>query len=304
MFQLIKKSYADDFDIRIYTDAAGFGKENPNGIFQIEGRYRFQLNSGELAGGGWLWRLFPLYAAEAGALSTILLLSDSSHASSDKWVAVSGIVIPFLVAAFSPTVPTEAISPFVGFTRVENRINYVPPFQTLTNSKFTSYVNTFDLLKYANLNVGLHTNILNSRIWNTQLKTSVTIGAFRTPTDSLFDFDSTKRLTNETDLLSWYIQPEFSFTPISTEHIEFITTYSLMLTKLIDHLQNGNVLPQVLNGSFIQKVQVDFNIYNDITNRDTWLFARGALSWNGGKSNLQLQLGYASSLAKLLGATE
>src|SRR5579883_536266 len=174
---LYKRNFADDFDIRIYSDVTGFGKENPNGILQTEAKYPFILNSGELGTQGFITRIIPVYVTYGVSLA--LLTSPHDSLSHTDFIPIFfSIAIPTILAYITPTIISGSVTPFVNFTRIEDRLNYIAPYAYNGTTSY-SYVNSFDLLKYSNLNIGLELNLLESRIGNASVKSSLLAGAYR-----------------------------------------------------------------------------------------------------------------------------
>ena len=106
------------------------------------------------------------------------------------------------------------------------------------------------------------------------------------------------------NLLSWYAMPEFIFKPFSSEHIDYSVSYSMLFLRLFGR-KIGSDIPEVetdIKGSILHKFQLEFNFYPDVKNKDSWVFTRAAVFHNGSDNNLHVQLGYSSSLAKLVGA--
>jgi hypothetical protein len=273
---LFKKGFADDFDIRLYTDVTGLQKESTNGLVQIDGRYNIILNA---------------------------------HRSENWFVRLlSGFIQPtYIFFPSSDITLFHKISPYLTFSKIEDKGSLALEthrFSTV-DSAFNS-ANSFDLFKYSNLNLGVDLNIsrLQMIAYNLNVNVDVVAGVFRTPVDSAFV--SSRQIGNltEQNLFSWFYMPELVLQAVYSDKIDFDLRLGFMHSKLFNSKLSSSANEVVVEGTaearYFTFYQINFNIFADEKDRDSWVFLRASLMAAGSQSNLSLQLGYATSIGKLI----
>src|SRR5262249_48044834 len=151
----------------------------------------------------------------------------------DQWQALpsetrAGIYIfdaALLVTALGKSVAFPDISPFVAFSRIEDKNNLaIAASRPDTNSPYiVSPIKTIDLLQYSNLMLGADLTLSRSTFsgMNLNMKFRLATGFFRTPVDSFYDASSRASLSGPVNLMSWYLTPEIILQPIHSDRIEY-----------------------------------------------------------------------------------
>ncbi|HTX19889.1 MAG TPA: hypothetical protein VMG34_14635 [Bacteroidota bacterium] len=300
--ELKKKSFADDFDIRIYTDISGLQRNNPNGLIQTEGRYNIILNSSTIEDVGFFGFLL---------LGGMVVPFVDGTLEKNPWahygIPTASASLLFLFSG--RTIPFGKISPFFVFSRIENRGSMSLSASRMPgDDKYTATTpKTFDLLKYSNLMFGTDLDLAKAIFVNLNLSTKLHVegGFYRTPIDSIYDGGTNHQILQSLDLLSSFVTTEVVFQPIYSDRIEYDFRYGAIYSKLIDRSPEGMFEPigQITSGIFISKIQLNFNIYANPKDRGSWLFFRSTVYLNGLDSNLSLQVGYSTSISKLVGGS-
>jgi hypothetical protein len=310
---LYKRNFIDDFDIRLYTDASAFAKNSTNGLVETELRYNFILNSieanrtfatagvGIIAGAAFFGCIADEFYREHVTFSYPALASGIGTFT--KGLAVA--IVPVALAFVTPTIGLGKVQPYLSINKLEDRGGLVPALVTDSTSKILhNEFKTIDLLRYSKLDIGINLNIFESRIRysNFYLKTRMNFGILQTPFDSLAISPKNPQTKVSQDLISWYLMPEFIFRPFSTPNIDFLISYGMRaLMPLNTKISDSSIQFKTLNlGSIIHRFQFDFNLYPDVKNRDSWYFARAILDFNGDDKIFRLQLGFSSTLDKIL----
>jgi hypothetical protein len=314
--ELKKKSFSDDFDLRLYTDLAGLSRNSPNGLIQTEGRYNIVLNSAPILDVPDAYMAILGYGTVVGFLSPSMqrLINPRHGMSSNQaapfyWLS-SWLALNFL-SYLNHGISLSELSPFIGFSRLEDKSS-LSVLASSANSNpgvFTvAPIKTFDLFKYSNLILGA--DLVLTRVaftsLNLDLAAHVSAGIYRTPIDTISDSTSHKPLASSLNLLSWYTIPEIVLKTIFSEQIDFDLRYGMLYSVLHDTKPQEifNDIRTTIQGGFIHKFQFNFNIFPSLSDRSSWLFLRSTLYVNGSDSNLSLQIGYSTSFSKLTGAAK
>jgi hypothetical protein len=212
-----------------------------------------------------------------------------------------------LTMALGQSVVGGQISPFIAFSRIEDKSSLsLAASRSVADSspRTLNTVKTFDLLRYSNLMLGSDFAFAKVTFSDLNLNLHLHVGGgfFRTPIDSIYDSTSKALLLRAANLLSWYITPELVVQPIHSDRIEYDLRYGLVYSKLFDRkpLESGAEILQVINGDYIHRIQFNFNIFTNPSDRGSWLFLRATVFANGTDSNISLQAGYSTSISKLL----
>jgi hypothetical protein len=180
-------------------------------------------------------------------------------------------------------------------------------------------VSTFDLLTYSHLHIGAELCLLSATSQSYKWKVCLVGGFFQTTVDSLQSFlggDSLAVTGEKRDLLALYLMPEMRVKFFNSDRLDFETAVGVLYAGAVDtrvHLLEGPVdgrfsqtaPPGGLNTKFfswndaILKIEADINLHPDPNDKSTAIFLRSILYQNAPQSNLLLQLGYSTPIAKV-----
>ena len=98
--------------------------------------------------------------------------------------------------------------------------------------------------------------------------------------------------------------PELVLQAVYSDKIDFDLRLGFMHSKLFNSKLSSSANEVVVEGTaearYFTFYQINFNIFADEKDRDSWVFLRASLMAAGSQSNLSLQLGYATSIGKLI----
>jgi hypothetical protein len=301
---VFRRSIADNFDVRFYTDAFGLQKDNPNGAVQAEARFNITLNSR---------RITPRVSQGIAIASGVSLLAGAfghqvfKNMTSDHRAIAAGASLPLLLIALNPTFLAHAITPFVGFSRIEDKTDLQPDFTLVNETVDGVRTKVFDVRRYSNLMVGFDFTLAKT-VWssaNLDVRFNLAGGFIRTPIDFTAIDTVQKTAAPLQALVSWYASPEVVFRYIHSDQIEYDLRYGLEYVDPVASSFGANLpgTQYLRNGTFLHRFQSNFNLFTERQNRDSWVFLRVTILKGGSDINQSLQIGYASSLAKLFGLT-
>jgi hypothetical protein len=312
---LKKKSFIDDFDIRLYSDITGLKRESPNGLVQTDARYSLALNLSELRlSPTWntIAGFFPFWIATLPAISSNWpnkfnnRLTFSTKQETITYWACLMTEITFL----SQSIFFPAITPFITFSKLEDKGGV--PAAAFQDSASHFYAITpfsmFDLYIYSNLKLGTDFTFAKTTFSESNIivKSQIEAGFFQTPIDSVYDGSTNKLIMHSTNLLSWYIHPEVLISPIHSDRIDFDVRYGMIFPDILSsNIQNNfRKIEKTDNEQFFHKFQMNFNIYTNPQEKNSWVFLRASMLSQGSNSNFSMQIGYATAISKLLGANQ
>lgn len=294
---LKKKSFIDDFDIRIYTDIAGLNdRERTTGLIQTEFKYNLVINNNLAA-------LCPIVLGTA--LAYVPPLFDIKK-NKDVWLPLVGsTVFTIIPSLFLPTTLFEKMAPFVNLQKIDAGKNILAnEIKTANDSIIGNTLSKFDLCVSSSIMAGININFSYARWNNINLEfiTNFSFGTYLTDIDSMWIINKNQGKKENHTLVSYFFIPEFKVKSIFTEYIDFDFRYSFIFIDLFKKRYNDEspIIKLSSAGSMIHKFQGNFNLFFDPIDRDTWFFTRINLYYNGNHTNFQMQTGISSSISNFL----
>ncbi len=191
------------------------------------------------------------------------------------------------------------ISPIVKFSKIENKLNDLPLETVARDSLSFNRANSVDLLRYANLNIGIDINVVSWIGSHTKFRLNGLMGLYRTSVDSssLSVLDNGRiiiRKFEPRNVLSWYAMPLLSAQMIDGDKLDFDVSIGAIFLRLFDE----NISLGGRNA--VQRYQMNLNIHPNTEQQDKSIFFRTTFFYTGkSHNNLSLQLGYSTPISKL-----
>ncbi len=191
------------------------------------------------------------------------------------------------------------IAPIVKFSKIENKLNDLPLETVARDSLSFNRTNSVDLLRYADLNIGIDINVVSWIGSHTKFRLNGLMGLYRTSVDSssLSVVDNGRIVTKKFEprnVLSWFAMPLLSAQMIDGDKLDFDVSIGAIFLRLFDE----NI--SLAGRSAVHCYQMNLNIHPDTGQQDKSIFFRTTFFYiSKSHNNLSLQLGYSTPISKL-----
>lgn len=295
---LKKHPFVRNFDGRLYSDVTGLDANNPNGVLQIEVAYDHVFNAKTVNSRKLFWRSVILFNRISPFVTFPKLQDKLSSLPVDNLLTVDTMMVDTMLA-----VPVDPMM------NMETRL--VDTTLTVTETSLNRLQATsIDVLRFANLHLGVNTNIFRYSDLGTRLEINFEAGLYRTQIDTssvtregtvdISNIDQINLDLEKKDGLFWYLSPSFTLNLFQSREFDFDLGASYMWLRSLSREVR-------LEGRQVIKLQANANVHPNPNTRESSVFFRAtyfkAVNDFGRdpNSNLTLQIGYATPISRIFG---